>query len=65
MREAMEHPQVAARGIELTQHRDDIGDVETLAPVIRLSRTPADVRLAPPALGEHTAEVLDALQPNV
>jgi crotonobetainyl-CoA:carnitine CoA-transferase CaiB-like acyl-CoA transferase len=39
--------------------------VETLAPVVRLSRTPADVRLPPPALGEHTAEVLANLKSRV
>jgi crotonobetainyl-CoA:carnitine CoA-transferase CaiB-like acyl-CoA transferase len=58
MREAMAHPQVAARDILLEQHRADIGTVETLAPVVRLSRTPAEVRLPPPALGEHTEEIL-------
>jgi crotonobetainyl-CoA:carnitine CoA-transferase CaiB-like acyl-CoA transferase len=61
MREAIAHPQVAARGILLEQHRADIGTVETLAPVVRLSRTPADVQLPPPALGEHTAEILKGL----
>jgi crotonobetainyl-CoA:carnitine CoA-transferase CaiB-like acyl-CoA transferase len=61
MREAIAHPQVAARDILLEQHRADIGTVETLAPVIRLSRTPAEVRLPPPALGEHTDEILKGL----
>jgi formyl-CoA transferase/CoA:oxalate CoA-transferase len=62
MREAMAHPQVAARHIVLEQHREDIGTVETLAPVVRLSRTPAEVRLPPPALGEHTEEILEELR---
>jgi crotonobetainyl-CoA:carnitine CoA-transferase CaiB-like acyl-CoA transferase len=61
MREAIAHPQVAARDILLRQERADIGTIETLAPVIRLSRTPADVRLPPPALGEHTDEILKGL----
>ena len=61
MREAIAHPQVAARDILLQQQRADIGAVETLAPVVRLSRTPAEVRLPPPALGEHTAEILKGL----
>ena len=34
------------------------GRIQTLAPVVRLSRTPADVTLPPPALGEHTREIL-------
>jgi crotonobetainyl-CoA:carnitine CoA-transferase CaiB-like acyl-CoA transferase len=45
----------------LQQQRPDIGAVETLAPVVRLSRTPAEVRLPPPALGEHTEEILKGL----
>ena len=62
IREAIAHPQVAARDIMLEQHRDDIGRVETLAPVPRLSRTPAQVALPPPALGEHTHEILGKLK---
>jgi crotonobetainyl-CoA:carnitine CoA-transferase CaiB-like acyl-CoA transferase len=63
--EAIEHPQVAARDILLVQQHPQIGPIETLAPVVRLSRTPADVRLPPPALGEHTAEVLGDLKSRV
>ena len=59
MREAIAHPQVAARDTLIAQQRDDIGRIETLAPVVKLSRTPADVRLPPPALGQHTTEILD------
>ncbi len=62
IREAIEHPQAEARQVVLTQQRPDIGAVQTLAPVVRLSRTPADPRLPPPALGEHTAEVLRNLE---
>jgi len=60
MREALEHPQVKARDTLLTQQRPEL-TVETLAPVVKLSRTPADVRLPPPALGEHTKEILERL----
>jgi crotonobetainyl-CoA:carnitine CoA-transferase CaiB-like acyl-CoA transferase len=59
--DAMAHPQIAAREVLIAQEHPAIGTVETLAPVVRLSRTPADVRLPPPALGEHTAEVLAGL----
>jgi crotonobetainyl-CoA:carnitine CoA-transferase CaiB-like acyl-CoA transferase len=65
MSEAMAHPQVAAREIVLVQQHPQIGAIETLAPVVRLSRTPAQVRLPPPSLGEHTAEVLGALKSRV
>jgi crotonobetainyl-CoA:carnitine CoA-transferase CaiB-like acyl-CoA transferase len=63
--EAIAHPQVAARGVLLVQQHPQVGTVETLAPVVRLSRTPAEVRLPPPALGEHTAEVLGGLDPRI
>jgi crotonobetainyl-CoA:carnitine CoA-transferase CaiB-like acyl-CoA transferase len=65
IREAIDHPQAAARHVVLTQQRSDIGAVQTLAPVVRLSRTPAEPRLPPPALGEHTAEVLGNLHENL
>src|SRR5262245_8305380 len=58
MREAVAHPQVEPRGLLVRQKHPQFGDVTTLGPVIKLSRTPADVRLPPPALGEHTEEVL-------
>jgi crotonobetainyl-CoA:carnitine CoA-transferase CaiB-like acyl-CoA transferase len=60
--EALEHPQVGPRDILLTQQHSQIGAIETLAPVVRLSRTPADVKLPPPALGEHTREILEGLR---
>ena len=65
IREALEHPQVAPRAILLTQEHAHLGPIETLAPVVRLSRTPAEVTLPPPALGEHTKEVLDGLPSRV
>jgi len=61
VREALAHPQIAARHTILTQQRADLGRVETLAPVPKLSRTPATPTLPPPALGEHTNETLSAL----
>jgi len=63
--EALDHPQVGPRQILLTQAHPRIGPIETLAPVVRLSRTPADVTLPPPGLGEHTDEVLAGLPPRV
>ena len=59
--EALAHPQIGPREILLSQQHPRIGTVETLAPVVRLSRTPAAVTLPPPALGEHTAEILEGL----
>jgi crotonobetainyl-CoA:carnitine CoA-transferase CaiB-like acyl-CoA transferase len=62
MSEALEHPQVAPRDILLAQQHARIGAIETLAPVVRLSRTPADVTLPPPVLGEHTQQILAELR---
>jgi crotonobetainyl-CoA:carnitine CoA-transferase CaiB-like acyl-CoA transferase len=63
--EAIAHPQVAARDVLLAQEHPELGTIENLAPVVRLSRTPAEVRLPPPVLGEHTAAVLSALKTRV
>jgi len=63
--EALDHPQVGPRGILLAQQHPRAGTIETLAPVVRLSRTPAEVTLPPPALGEHTGEVLASLPSRV
>jgi len=61
MREALQHPQVDARNILIAQRHGVLGEVQGLAPVVRLSRTPADPRFPPPALGEHTGDVLAEL----
>src|SRR3954471_24638498 len=60
--QALEHHQVGPRGILITQQHAQLGAVETLAPVVRLSRTPAAVTLPPPTLGEHTGEILAELR---
>src|SRR6266851_117711 len=58
MRQAVEHPQIEPRELLVRQTHPQFGAVTTLGPVVKLSRTPADIRLPPPALGEHTEEVL-------
>jgi formyl-CoA transferase len=65
VREAMAHPQVAGRGLLVSQQHPKMGRIDGLAPVVKLSRTPAEIRLPPPALGEHTAEVLSTLKSRV
>jgi crotonobetainyl-CoA:carnitine CoA-transferase CaiB-like acyl-CoA transferase len=60
-RQAVEHPQVEPRQMLLTQHHPTVGTVQTLGPVVKLSRTPAEPTLPPPTLGEHTDDVLKAL----
>lgn len=65
--QAFEDPQVQARGLRITQQRypdgqlpqgECINQVVTTASPLRLSDTPATLRYAPPALGQHTEEVL-------
>jgi len=64
-RQAVEHPQVAARGGLITQTHPEAGEIQTLGPVVKLSRTPAEPQLPPPTLGEHTAAVLKRLKSEV
>jgi crotonobetainyl-CoA:carnitine CoA-transferase CaiB-like acyl-CoA transferase len=61
-RQAVEHPQVVARQGLITQTHAQIGEIKTLAPVVKLSRTPAAPTLPPPTLGEHTDAVLANLK---
>jgi len=55
-------PQAKHRGLEVTQMRGDLSaPVRTVASPIRMSATPVAYDLPPPALGEHTDEVLGPL----
>lgn len=59
--QAFDDPQVQARGvrISLPRHADDgIAQVAGVANPMRLSATPVHYHSAPPALGQHTDEVL-------
>ena len=62
--QAFEDPQVKARGIQQSLPRnagDGIDHIATVASPMRLSATPVTYRRAPPALGQHTDEVLHEL----
>lgn len=50
-------PHVRARGDLVTVEDDELGSVRMVAPLARLSETPAEIRWAGPALGAHTDEV--------
>jgi formyl-CoA transferase/CoA:oxalate CoA-transferase len=57
--EAVQDPQVLARGmVAELDYRG--GPLRTLACPVRLTRTPASVRTPPPAVGEHSDEILAA-----
>lgn len=62
--QAFDDPQVRARGLRVELPRDagdGVASISTVASPLRLSGTPVRYHGAPPALGQHTEEVLRAL----
>jgi crotonobetainyl-CoA:carnitine CoA-transferase CaiB-like acyl-CoA transferase len=59
--QVFEEPQVAARGVRIELDHPAAGRLPMVASPMRFSETPVDYRLAPPLLGQHTAEVLGGL----
>jgi formyl-CoA transferase/CoA:oxalate CoA-transferase len=59
--QALADPQVLARGMVSEVEHPSAGTVKSVSCPIRLTRTPAEVRTAPPLLGQHTDEVLGEL----
>ena len=57
----MAHPQVAALDIVTEVTHPTAGSLKMIRPVARFSDTPNSIRLPPPLLGQHTAELLDAV----
>ena len=58
IKEVFADPHVQARGVLVDMRRDDGAILQVVANPVRLSETPADYRIAPPRLGQHTDEVL-------
>ena len=59
LREVFADPQLRARGVVVHMpHAATPQGVDVIANPVRLSETPADYRLPPPLLGQHTAAVL-------
>ena len=58
MREALAHPQVAARRSLVDSTHPAAGTIKVVAPPVRMSETPGSVRTPAPLLGQHTEEVL-------
>jgi crotonobetainyl-CoA:carnitine CoA-transferase CaiB-like acyl-CoA transferase len=54
-------PQVKARGVRLELANASGVKVPLVASPMRFSETPIEYRLAPPALGQHTEEILRGL----
>lgn len=59
--ETLAHPQHRARNFIVELQHPLAGPVKSIGNPVRLSDTPASYRLAPPTLGQHTAEVLTEL----
>ncbi|HEY8294441.1 MAG TPA: CaiB/BaiF CoA-transferase family protein [Micrococcaceae bacterium] len=59
--QAVADPQVLARGMVAELQHPTAGALKVVGCPIRLTRTPASVRTAPPVLGQHTDEVLKGL----
>ena len=53
--------QVVSRNMQISMQHPKYGTMPLVANPIRLSETPVQYKRPPPALGEHTAEVLDRL----
>jgi formyl-CoA transferase len=59
--EVFQDPQVKSYGFPVEVEHPRLGKVRLVGSGIDLSRTPPKIRIPPPALGEHTEEVLGAL----
>ena len=58
LHEVFTDPQLSARGMVAAVEHTRIGALTLLGNPVKLSATPADVRTAPPTLGQHTDAVL-------
>lgn len=59
--QALSDPQVRARGMVAELEHPTAGPMKVVGCPVRLTRTPASVRTAPPLLGQHTDDVLASL----
>jgi len=59
--ETLNDPHLQARGMIVELEHPSVGPVRSLGNPVHLGSTPVSYRLAPPALGQHTAEILESL----
>ncbi len=59
--QALADPQVQALGVVRTLPHPTAGEIKVIGPPFHFSETPAEVRSAPPLLGQHTEQVLREL----
>lgn len=58
IKELEKDPQVKHMGTFTSYEHPEVGEVKTVGPAITLSETPADIRLAPPTVGQHSEDIL-------
>jgi crotonobetainyl-CoA:carnitine CoA-transferase CaiB-like acyl-CoA transferase len=58
LKEVFENEQVIARNVLLNVPHPTAGNMKLVASPMKLSKTPTEVRMAPPTLGQHTEEIL-------
>ncbi|MEX2163722.1 MAG: CoA transferase [Sulfuricaulis sp.] len=56
--EALSNPQVQARRMVVEVNHSSVGRTRALGTPVKFSKTPTQIRLAAPVLGEHTREIL-------
>ncbi len=57
-KEVFENEQVIARKVQINVPHPTVGNMKLVASPMKLSKTLTEVRMAPPTLGQHTAEIL-------
>jgi crotonobetainyl-CoA:carnitine CoA-transferase CaiB-like acyl-CoA transferase len=58
VKEVLENEQILSRHILQSVKHPTIGNLELIASPMNLSKTPTEIRLPPPLLGQHTEEIL-------
>ena len=59
--DALENPQLLARNMIVELSSSTFGPLKTLGNPVKLSRTPCTIGNPPPALGEHTEQILNEM----
>ena len=59
--EAFEDPQLKSRGMVRTLNHPELGELTVIGTPFHFSESPCDLRLPPPAHGQHTDEILGSL----
>ncbi|MFO8061266.1 MAG: CaiB/BaiF CoA-transferase family protein [Bacillota bacterium] len=61
LEDVLEDPQVHSRQMVRSVEHPEEGKIQILGIPVSFSRTPGDIRSAPPLLGEHTGQILEDL----